>query len=76
MDTLTRVQIQDEIDFFSHNAKTLGKGLHPTILLPAMGKQLGRLCFLTMIWQPIQGKENSKFKPVKRFLKTGPVPSS
>ena len=31
----TQVQILDEADYISH---TLGKGMHPTILLPTMGK--------------------------------------
>ena len=38
MDTTTRVQIQDEADYISHSANTLGKGMNPIILPPAMGK--------------------------------------
>ena len=38
MDTATRVQILDETDGISHNTNTLGKGMNPTILPPAMGK--------------------------------------
>ena len=38
MDTATRVQILDETDCISHNTNTLGKGMNPIILPPAMGK--------------------------------------
>ena len=40
MDTVTRVQIQDEADDISHRANTLGKGMDPIALLlpPAMSK--------------------------------------
>ena len=35
---VTRVQILDEIDCISHCTNTLGKGMNPIILPPAMGK--------------------------------------
>ena len=35
---VTGVQILDEAICNSHYAKTLGKGMNPTILPPAMGK--------------------------------------
>ena len=38
MDTATRVQILDETDSISHCTDTLGKGMNPIILPPAMGK--------------------------------------
>ena len=38
MDTTTRVQILDEIDCISHSTNTLGNGMNPIILPPAMGK--------------------------------------
>ena len=38
MDTATRVQILDETDCISHSTNTLGKGMNPIILSPAMGK--------------------------------------
>ena len=38
MDTATRVQILDEADFLSYSTNTLGKGMNPIILPPAMGK--------------------------------------
>ena len=39
MDTVTRVQILDEIDCILHSTNTLGKGMNPIILPPAaMGK--------------------------------------
>ena len=34
----TRVQILDEIDCISPSTNTLGKGMNPIILPPAMGK--------------------------------------
>ena len=38
MDTVTRVQILDETDCISHSTNTLGKGMNPIILPPALGK--------------------------------------
>ena len=38
MDTATRVQILDETDCISHSTNTLGKGMNPIILPPAIGK--------------------------------------
>ena len=38
MDTATRVQILDETDCISHSTNTLGKGMNPIILLPAMSR--------------------------------------
>ena len=38
MDTATRVQILDEIDYISHSINTLVKGMNPINLPPAMGK--------------------------------------
>ena len=38
MNTATRVQILDEIDCISHSTNTLGKGMNPIILPPAVGK--------------------------------------
>ena len=37
MDTVARVQILDETDCISHCTNTLGKGMNPIILPPAMG---------------------------------------
>ena len=34
----TQVQILDETDCISHSTNTLGKGMNPIILPPAMGK--------------------------------------
>ena len=36
MDKVTQVQILDETVCISHNANTLGEGMNPTILPPAM----------------------------------------
>ena len=38
MDTATWVQILDETDCISHSTNTLGKGMNPIIIPPAMGK--------------------------------------
>ena len=38
MDMATQVQILDEADCISHSTNTLGKGMNPIILPPAMGK--------------------------------------
>ena len=38
MDTAMQVQILDEADCISHSTNTLGKGMNPIILPPAMGK--------------------------------------
>ena len=43
MDTATRVQILDETDSISHSTNTLGKGMNPVILPPAISKKQGRL---------------------------------
>ena len=34
----TRLQILDETDCISHSTNTLGEGMNPIILPPAMGK--------------------------------------
>ena len=65
MDMANQVQILDKAVCLSYNANTLGKGMNPTILPQAMGK----LNFLTLIWQPVKEKENSEFKPVKLCYK-------
>ena len=38
MDKATKVQILDETDCISYSTNTLGKGMNPIILPPAMGK--------------------------------------
>ena len=50
-------------------ANTLGKGMNPLILPPAMGKQQDGLGSSALVRQLIQEKENSEFKPVKLRLK-------
>ena len=59
MGTVTRVQIQDKAVYISHSANNLAKGMNPTTLFPAMGKLLGRLGSLIMVWQLVEEKENS-----------------
>ena len=48
MDTATGVQILDETDCISHCSNTIGKGLNPIILLPAMGKIVGQTRFFSL----------------------------
>ena len=43
----------------------LEKGMNPNIFSPTMGKLLGRLGFLILLWQPVLERENSEFKPIK-----------
>ena len=38
MNTAIRVQFLDKTDCISHSTNTLGKGMNPIILPPAMGK--------------------------------------
>ena len=38
METAPRVQIMDEADRILHSTNTLGKGMNPIVLPPAMGK--------------------------------------
>ena len=54
-----------------HSTNTLGKGMKPIILPPAMGKQQDRLGSLALVRQLVQEKENSEFKSVKLRLKIG-----
>ena len=42
MDSSIRVQFLDEAVGISHSANTLGKGMNPYILPPAMGKIVGQ----------------------------------
>ena len=47
MDTATPVQILDESDCISHGTNTLGKGMTPITLHPAMGKIVGQTRFFS-----------------------------
>ena len=38
----------DETDCISHSTNTLGKGMNPIILPPAMGKIVGRTMFFSL----------------------------
>ena len=42
--------------------------MNPIILPLAIGKEMARLGSLTLVWQLVKEKENSKFKPVKFCL--------
>ena len=48
MDTVTRVQILDEIDCISHSTNTLGEGMNPIIIPPAKGKIVGQIGFFSL----------------------------
>ena len=47
--------------------------MSPTILFPAMGKSLGRVGSLILVWQCNSEVENSEFIPVKLRLKNWPA---
>ena len=55
-DTRTRGQIQDEVV----------KDIHPLILLSTMSKYQVKLA--SLVWQPVEEKENCEFKPVEFHL--------
>ena len=65
MDTAKRVQILHEAVYISHSSNILGIDVNTIILPPAMD----RLGSLTLVWQPVQEKENSEFKRVELRLK-------
>ena len=48
MDTVTRVQFLDVTDCISHSTNTLGKGMNPIILPPAMGKIIEQTRFFSL----------------------------
>ena len=59
-----------QLRYYVHfRANTLGKGMNPLILPPAMDKQQDRLGSSALVRQLVQEKENSEFKPVKLRLK-------
>ena len=53
MDMEAQVQILNETVCISYNTNILGKGIHPTILPPAMHKIIGQSGFLTLVCQPV-----------------------
>ena len=63
MDETTPAQILDLAVCISQSVTTLKIGINPTILPSFEGKLEGRVSYLTLIWQPVLEKENSKFKP-------------
>ena len=66
----TRVQILDLTDCISHSTNTLGKGMNPIILPPAMGKIVGQTRFFSLGEATSLGEGKSEFKPDKLRLKT------
>ena len=74
IDTITRVQILDEVIYISHSAKALEKCLNLTILPEAIGKYWSILFSLTLIWKSIEENKNPKFKSAKQRLKIDLVP--
>ena len=69
MDTATRVQILAATNCISHSTNTLGKGMNPIILPPAMGKIVGQTRFFSLGEATSLEEENSEFKLVKLRLK-------
>ena len=69
MDTANRIQILNETVFISHNAHIHGKIIHIAILASVMGKLLGRLGSLALVWQLVLEKEKSEMRPVKLSLR-------
>ena len=53
IDTAIQVQILGKAVCISYKTNTLGNGMNPSILLPAMGKLEGSLVSLTLVWQPV-----------------------
>ena len=53
VDAVTRVQNLDKAVCISLSANTLGKGMNPAILTPAISKLEGTLSFLPFVWQPV-----------------------
>ena len=48
MDAASGVEILDEAFCISHNGSTLGKGINPTVLPPAMGKIVGQAMLFSL----------------------------
>ena len=62
-ETVTSVQILDMVDCILLRVNVLGKKYESMCFSPTMGKYLDRLGSLTLVWQPVYEKVNSKFKP-------------
>ena len=75
MDTVIRAQNLNQACYISLSTCTFAKGMNLTILPPVIGK-LDRMGSLTLVWQPVQEKENSEFKPVKLCLEKNIDPVS
>ena len=54
MNMATRVQILDQAVCISHSTDSLEKGMHPTILYPAINKSKSRVGSLTLVLQLVQ----------------------
>ena len=67
MNTTNRVQILDKAIYILHN--TLGKGMNPTILIPAMSKIVEETRLFSLSMATSLGKGNSEFKLVILFIK-------
>ena len=46
----------------------LKKVLNPIILSPSYGKIVGQTGSFALVWEPVEEKENSEFKPVNLCL--------
>ena len=61
-----RVQILDEVACFSHSTNTLGKGMNPIILPPAMGKIVRQTVFFSLGEATSLGKGKLECSPMAR----------
>ena len=60
MNIVTRVQVSEETVCDSHGDNTLGKGISPIIIPPAMGKIVGQTVFCNL--GMTTGLEEGKFR--------------
>ena len=63
------VLILGEAVYMSHCANALGEIMYSTIFPPIMAKYLIRMGSLSLVWLPVQQKENIEFKFAKLCLK-------
>ena len=67
------LKILGEAVGISHDVNTLGKGLNPIYLPPAVGKIVGQTGYLMFGWQPVKEKENSKSKYTRSINKNAQI---
>lgn len=67
----TCIQIPVEFIVFDNFAKVM----NPSLLASAMGKNAGQTGIFSLGWQPVQGKDNSKFKSIFTTVSTDEITS-